>query len=189
VLEEKTDILSGGAAKVWRPVAGLDIRAVEGIVTPSHQTRAWRIANEKDRKVFALQDQDIIVGLVRPERRNVGLLLSSEQDIVGIPDGIAVIRVKPECNASYPQEWLFATLRSEQCRLQFWTSAGGTSYGKLTERNIEKVLIPVPDDAEVENIAHRVKQWANTVRNGLQEWSMLGTDADRSLSSTRPASV
>jgi len=179
VLQTKIDVLSGGLAKLWRPVAGLDIRAVEGIVTPSHPTRAWRIADEKDRKVFLLQDQDIVVGLVRPERRNVGLLLSSEPDIVGIPDGIAVIRVKPECKDDYPQEWLFATLRSEHCRLQFWTAAGGTSYGKLTEANIEQVFVPLPSPAEITEIAGRVRKWAKTVRDSFQEWVALGSDADR----------
>ena len=181
VLSDKIDVLADGPAKLWRPVAGLDIHAVEGIVTPSHPTRAWRIANEKDRRVFALRNQDIIVGLVRPERRNVGLLLSSASDIVGIPDGIAVVRVKPECKDAYPQEWLFAALRSEQCRLQFWTAAGGTSYGKLTESNIEQVLIPVPPNSEMNRIAEQVRTWAATVQSlaALDEWSGLGTEADR----------
>lgn len=179
VVDEKFDILEKGASELWRPVAGLDIQAVEGIVTPSHPTRAWRIADEKDRKVLKLKDQDIVVGLVRPERRNVGLLFSSEVNIVGIPDGIAVIRVKPDCIRKYPQEWLFATLRSEHCRLQFWTSAGGTSYGKLTDANIKSALVPIPSDREIAAIAKRVRQWADTVRESHREWATLGSEADR----------
>jgi type I restriction enzyme M protein len=61
----------------------------------------------------------------------------------------AVIRVESECQDAYPQEWLFAALRSEQCRIQFWTAAGGTSYGKLTEGNIAQVLVPVPSSSEL----------------------------------------
>jgi type I restriction enzyme M protein len=41
-----------------------------------------------------LQNDAIVVGLVRPERRNIGLLLDDSIDIVGAPDGIAVVRVK-----------------------------------------------------------------------------------------------
>ena len=33
---------------------------------------------------------------------------------------------------SYPIEWIFHVLRTEETRIQFWTESGGTSYGKLT---------------------------------------------------------
>ena len=70
-------------------------------------------------------------------------------------------------------------LRSERCRLQFWTAAGGTSYGKLTEANIAEVLVPIPSNSEIRAAAEQVRKWAKTVRGSLNEWSALGTDADR----------
>jgi hypothetical protein len=119
------------------------IRAIEGTVIPQEPDRCWRIAERKSKNVYTLKHRDIVVGLVRPERRNIGILLSKRKDIVGSPDGIAVVRVKGEKISDYPTEWLFATLRSEACRLQFWTESGGTSYGKLTHDQIRDVLLPM----------------------------------------------
>ncbi len=41
-----------------------------------------------------------------------GMLLDSGTDVVGSPDGIAVVRVKAKVPSKYPKEWLFAKLRS-----------------------------------------------------------------------------
>lgn len=180
VVKETADIVEeGGPAKLWRVVAGLDIRAIEGIVTPSAPARAWRIAQRKTQRLYRLRDGDIIVGLVRPERRNIGFLLGAREDTVGVPDGIAAVRVKEDVQEEYPQEWLFAALRSESCRLQFWTESGGTSYGKLADPHIEGVLIPVPSLAERRVIAERVKEWALSVRDSGTKWSNVGSSDDQ----------
>ncbi|MBI2818262.1 MAG: N-6 DNA methylase [Acidobacteria bacterium] len=173
------DILKGNTGKLWRLVEGLDIRAVEGLVVPEHPARAWQIAERKSRMLFHLLQGDIIVGLVRPERRNIGVLLIAGNDVVGAPDGIAVVRTKPENDKKYPQEWLLSALRSEACRLQFWTESGGTSYGKLTNDNILDVLIPVPSEAKRQAMAEKVKIWAQTTRLALTAWDTIGAPADR----------
>lgn len=174
------DILaSGPPGQLWRLVEGLDIRAVEGLVVPEHPARAWQIAERKARLLFRLKEGDIIVGLVRPERRNIGLLLAVGENIVGAPDGIAVVRVKQEHGASYPQGWLLTALRSEACRLQFWMESGGTSYGKLTYENVLDVLIPIPMEAKRKAIADKIKAWSQAVRRALTEWGTIGSPADR----------
>ncbi|MDI1297159.1 MAG: N-6 DNA methylase, partial [bacterium] len=66
----------------WRLVEGISIRAVEGTVVPHSSVQAWQIIEDKQRKVFRLQDGDIVIGLVRPERRNVGILMDMGNDIV-----------------------------------------------------------------------------------------------------------
>ena len=165
--------------KMWRIVAGLDIRAVEGFVTPSAPVRAWQIAERKNRNVYSLNDNDIIIGLVRPERRNIGLLLAPHEDIAGMTDGIAVVRVKPRFAQRYPQEWLFTALRSEACRLQFWTESGGTSYGKLSDSHINNIVIPVPLTKNRKAIAAKVKGWAASVKMEVFKWEEIWSPDDR----------
>jgi type I restriction enzyme M protein len=179
LVTETVDILDGEASKLWRLVAGQDIRAVEGIVMPSHPRRAWQIADMKQRKLYPLQRSDIIIGLVRPERRNIGLLLDSGDDIVGAPDGIGVVRIKPQYAQQFPYEWLFATLRSEPCRLQFWTESGGTRYGKLTDDHIEGVLLPLPSDDDIRRTTKHIRAWSITVERNAAAWSIIGPDPDR----------
>lgn len=179
-IEDATvDILTGGAEKLWRLVEGQDIRAIEGFTMPGHPTRAWQIAERKTKAVYQVRSGDIIVGLARPERRNIGTMLATGEDIVGAPDGTAVVRVKPEYAKDYPQEWLLAALRSEACRLQFWTESGGTSYGKLTDTMIRETLVPTPPLADRLDVAGKVKEWLRQIRGAATEWEKIGAPEDR----------
>lgn len=180
VIESKIDLLTDiGRSELRRVVEGQDIRAVEGIVVPHFPERCWEIAERKQRKVYQLCHRDIVVGLVRPERRNVGLLLVEGDDIVGSPDGLAVVRVLPDKEQDYPTGWLFSVLRSEQVRLQFWTESGGTSYGKLDSERIENVLIPIPQKQERIRIAQRVEAWVSSASQYSLAWCQIGTQGDR----------
>ncbi|MDF2695939.1 MAG: hypothetical protein K0S65_4322, partial [Labilithrix sp.] len=169
--------MSTSPADLYRLVEGEDIRAVEGVVTPKEPQRAWLIADRKSTKVYKLAHNDIIVGLVRPERRNIGLLLASDENMVGAPDGVAIVRSKDE--TQYPVGWLFASLRSEAVRLQLWTESGGTSYGKLSKDHIRNVLIPRPADSEIAEVASQVADWATSVSDSLGKWERIGTEDDR----------
>jgi len=180
VVDETIDLLDDvGVSDFRRVVEGQDIRAIEGIVVPHFQERCWSIAERKQRKVYQLKYGDLIVGLVRPERRNIGILLDDGNDVVGSPDGLAVVRVKEDCEESYPAEWLFATLRSEQVRLQLWTESGGTSYGKLDADQIRQVLIPVATENERKEVVLRVQMWIDSVRANSESWAEIGIEGDR----------
>ena len=180
VVEKKIDLLDDvGRSELRRVVEGQDIRAVEGLVVPHFPERCWAIAERKQRKVYELCQQDIVVGLVRPERRNVGLLLDEGDDIVGSPDGLAVVRVLPDLQQDYPIGWLFSVLRSEEVRLQFWTESGGTSYGKLDSERIGKVLIPIPPYRERSQVAQRVEAWITSVSQYSGTWAQIGIEDDR----------
>ena len=178
ILEDEFDIQSEGRGK-WRLVEGMNIRASEGAVIPHFPARGWQIADKKGRSVYRLQRGDIIIGLVRPERRNIGMLLHSGEDIVGSPDGIAVVRVKSEYAEAYPQEWLFSSLRSEASRIQLWTESGGTSYGKLTPKHIESVAISVPGKSIIAATVAKVKAWEKSLADSFQEWEEIGSPEDR----------
>lgn len=180
VIEETIDIITDvGSSKYLRLVEGQGIRAIEGTVIPHEPQRCWMIAARKSRNLYRLKYRDVIVGLVRPERRNIGLLLTSGDDLVGSPDGIAVIRPQDATESLYPAEWIFSSLRSEACRLQLWTESGGTSYGKLTAGHIQNVLLPIPPEGEREAICEKMKKWAKHTEQALQEWGAVGSEADR----------
>ncbi|MEX0756088.1 MAG: N-6 DNA methylase [Actinomycetota bacterium] len=179
VVAETVDLLTDvGASQFRRAVEGQDIRAVEGIVIPQFAERCWEIVDRKDRKAYVLRRGDVVVGLVRPERRNVGVLLERGLDIVGIRDALAVVRVRPEFEDEYPQEWLFTALRSEASRIQFWTESGGTSYGKLDPDMIRNVLL-ASTSAERLEAAVAARKWMDAVEAMHEYWTNVGPEEDR----------
>lgn len=163
----------------WNLVEGQDIRAQEGSVLVQDASRGWVIANKKGSNVYPLKHGDIIIGLVRPERRNIGILVSQGERMIGSPDGIAVIRIKPDEASKYSQEWLFSALRSEHCRIQFWTESGGTSYGKLSRQQILDVLLPDPGHSERKRVGASVNLWFEMLSQSAIAWNSIGTDRDR----------
>ena len=122
---------------------------------------------------------DIIIGLVRPERRNIGIVIDESNNLVGAPDGIAVIRLKTNLNKPYSQEWLYAVLRSETSRLQFWTESGGTSYGKLNDDNINNVILPDPSEKELIIKTKEVSDWLTKTRMALSAWDSIWDQNDK----------
>ena len=180
VLDEKVDLLFDiGPREFRRIVEGQDIRAIEGLVIPHFSERCWAITERKQSKVYQLRDRDIIIGLVRPERRNIGILLDQGNDVVGSPDGLAVVRVREGKEQDYPTAWLFAVLRAEQIRLQFWTESGGTSYGKLNADQIRNVLIPLVTLKKRQSAAKNVETWIETAKEYSDAWSQIGVEDDR----------
>ena len=180
VLDDSIDIVQTyGTNKLCRLVEGLDIRAIEGTIIPQYPAYAWEIAEKKSKRVYILKPRDIVIGLVRPERRNIGMLFNFGDNIVGSTDGIGVVRIKTECQHHYSQEWLFAMLRSEACRLQFWTESGGTSYGKLTRLHILNVLLPIPDKQDRENQSKLIEDWILANENSIHIWDTIGSEEDR----------
>jgi type I restriction enzyme M protein len=185
VVGETFDVLTGpnGPATHYRLIEGQNIRAEEGTVLPQFPARAWQIAERKSRHVYRPAPHDIIVGLVRPERRNVGMYLivddGLEGETVAAPDGVAIVRIKDVWREQFPQGWLFTALRSEHCRIQLWTESGGTSYGKLTHDHILNILVRVPPEAERAETASAVEQWAESIETGLNTWQKIGTPEDR----------
>lgn len=177
VVEDTVDLLADQSA-FRRPVEGQHIRAVEGIVSPGFPERCWSIAKRKARHAYGLQHGDIIVGLVRPERRNVGVLLEWGKDIVGMKDALAVVRIRPEHAEEYSQEWLFTALRSEDVRIQFWTESGGTSYGKLDLDQIRNVIIPSAGASRLAD-AILARKWMDAVEAMHKSWVNVGSEHDR----------
>lgn len=157
-------------------VEGQDIRALEGSIALKSSEKRWQVEVRKTRRGYHLKDKDIVVGLVRPERRNIGLFLDSKSNVYGSPDGVAVIRQK---NTSFPIEWVFYALRTEQSRLQFWTESGGTSYGKLTTEQIKNVLLVIPPEQERYKIAKNVQDWATAQKQVSKTFEGIWEENDK----------
>jgi len=160
-------------------VEGQDIRAVEGIVVLKDHEKRWQVEVRKTSKGYKIYNKDIVIGLVRPERRNVGIYIHDKENVYGSPDGVAVIRQKKGCEDKYPIEWIFHALRTEDSRIQFWTESGGTSYGKLTLDHIRDVLIPIPAKEERDAVKTKVKEWYGAITEAHDAYSMIWTASDR----------
>jgi type I restriction enzyme M protein len=171
-------------SRLLRLVEGKCIRAVEGTIMPHEPERAWAILERKSsRQMYRLLDEDIVIGLVRPERRNIGIFLQdsskNEPPIIGSPDGVAVIRMDPAAEDEFPLGWLFASLRSEPCRLQLWTESGGTSYGKLNPEQIGDIVLPKGTKSSRAKVNAAVEKWTEEVRASHAAWQKVGTKEDR----------
>jgi len=165
VVEGVTDLnASYSEADLIHLIEGQDIRAAEGVVVLKDAEKRWRVEHRKTSKAYAVQKRDVIIGLVRPERRNIGFFAHADlHNVYASPDGVAVVRERESAKEAYPIEWIFQALRTEQCRIQFWTESGGTSYGKLSLDQIKNVLVPIPSKSEIDEIATSVRQWSNYV--------------------------
>ena len=160
-------------------IEGQDIRAVEGVVVLKDAEKRWKIENRKTSQVYPVSRNDVIVGLVRPERRNIGIYTGDEELVFASPDGVAIVREKDDKKSEFPIEWIFHALRTERCRIQFWTESGGTSYGKLTLDQIRNVLIAKPSAETIKNIAASVTAWADSVAESSKRFHSIWEQNDK----------
>jgi type I restriction enzyme M protein len=180
IVTERFDLTDDAyAQQEWRIIKGLDIRAIEGIVVPQYPLRAWQIIERESASMYKFNYQDIVIGLVRPERRNIGIITSNASDLLGAPDGVMAVRPKPNLVDKYPLGWLFESMRSECVRIQLWTESGGTSYGKLTEDDILNVILPVPSPKERKAANARFDTWFDFMKAAMDAWNHLGSEDDR----------
>lgn len=157
-------------------VEGQDIRALEGSVVLKRSEKRWQVEVRKTSRGYHLRCYDIVIGLVRPERRNIGLYLENKSNVFGSPDGVAIIRQKDK---NFPIEWVFYALRTEQSRLQFWTESGGTSYGKLTMEQIKNVLLSIPSQEEITKIAQNVQAWSDAQKQVIKTFEDIWEEDDK----------
>lgn len=160
-------------------IEGQDIRAGEGIVVLKGAEKRWQIEVRKASKGYAVKPRDIIVGLVRPERRNIGFYTHTTANVFASVDGVAVVRERADKKDCFPIEWIFQALRTERRRLQFWTESGGTSYGKLNLDQIKNVLIPIPDQSEIDKIANSVRTWSDSVAQASNRFHEIWDSHDK----------
>ncbi len=161
-------------------IEGQDIRAVEGVVALKDAEKRWQVENRKTSKAYAVKQRDLVIGLVRPERRNIGFFAHDGlTNVFASPDGVALVREREDLKEQFPIEWIFQVLRTERCRIQFWTESGGTSYGKLSLEQIKNVLVPIPAPAKIHEITIAVRNWSDSVSQSSKRFHEIWEAHDK----------
>ena len=100
-----------------------------------------------------IRADDIIISLTRPHHGSIAHL-GPEFDGCIASTGFAVIRSVVE---HVSREYLWCVLRAKFCLQQMLQRASGGNYPAITEPELEKILVPVPDAATQDFIATEVR--------------------------------
>ena len=119
-----------------------------------------------------IRADDIIVSLTRPHHGSIAHL-GPEFDGCIASTGFAVIRDVAE---NVDREYLWCALRAKFCLQQMLQRASGGNYPAITEPELEKILIPVPDVVTQSYIAEEVRQRRDAAR-GLRSEAEAGWEA------------
>lgn len=114
-----------------------------------------RVADAPSRARMAVVDGDIIVSLTRPHHGSIAQI-TPELDGCVASTGFAVIRDVNE--ARLMRDYLWCILRTKMCLSQMLQRASGGNYPAITEPELAKVLIPVPDMGVQETIATEARR-------------------------------
>jgi len=129
------------------------------------------VAHAPNRARMLLRDKDIIVSLTRPHHGAIARINASLAGSVA-STGFAVIREVDESKVS--RDYLWCILRSRLCLDQMLQRASGGNYPAITEAELSKVLVPVPEFAVQKQItteAQRRGEDALQLRTGAEtEW-------------------
>lgn len=113
------------------------------------------VADAPSRARMAVVDGDIIVSLTRPHHGSIAQI-TPELDGCVASTGFAVIRDVNE--ARLMRDYLWCILRTKMCLSQMLQRASGGNYPAITEPELAKVLIPVPDMGVQETIAAEARR-------------------------------
>lgn len=100
------------------------------------------IAEAASRARMLIRPGDLLVSLTRPTRRAICIVPSSMALAVA-SNGFSVIRSVDE--AQIVRRYLFYVLRSRICTAQFDQRSSGGSYPAITEDQLLKLIIPLPN--------------------------------------------
>lgn len=123
-----------------------------------------RVAEAPSRARMAVVAGDIIVSLTRPHHGSIAQI-TPELDGCVASTGFAVLRDVNE--ARVMRDYLWCILRTKMCLAQMLQRASGGNYPAITEPELAKVLIPVPDKDIQKTIAteaHRRREEARRLR-------------------------
>ena len=117
-------------------------------------------AEAPSRARMRIRADDIIVSLTRPHHGSIAHL-GPEFDGCIASTGFAVIRNVAE---HVNREYLWCVLRAKFCLQQMLQRASGGNYPAITESELEKILVPVPDSITQDYIAAEVRQRQDAAR-------------------------
>jgi type I restriction enzyme, S subunit len=131
------------------------------IVTGEAQAIETLVAEAPSRARMAVHTGDIIVSLTRPHYGAIAQI-TTELDGCIASTGFAVIRGVDESKISI--DYLWCILRTKICLSQMLQRASGGNYPAITESELAKVLIFVPDKAIQTVIVAEVHRRRNKAR-------------------------
>lgn len=130
-----------------------------------------RVADAPSRARMAVVAGDIIVSLTRPHHGSIAQI-TPELDGCVASTGFAVIRDVNE--ERLMRDYLWCILRTKMCLSQMLQRASGGNYPAITEPELAKVLIPVPEMGVQETIsaeARRRREEARRLRTEAEaDW-------------------
>ena len=132
-------------------------------VSPQTGEAYWNdvpTAEAPSRARMQIRADDIIVSLTRPHHGSIAHL-GPEFDGCIASTGFAVIRNVAEY---VEREYLWCVLRARFCLQQMLQRASGGNYPAITEPELEKILILVPDSVTQGYIAAEVRQRQDAAR-------------------------
>jgi type I restriction enzyme S subunit len=94
---------------------------------------------------------DILVGTVRPERKNVGIVPPSSRGQLVATSGVAVLRAKSPVHAAF----LWSYLRSDAATEQLMRWNTGAAYPAIDDEVALRVLVPHSRDDDVVRLGAR----------------------------------
>lgn len=113
------------------------------------------VSEAPSRARMAVVSGDIVVSLTRPHHGSIAQI-TPELDGCVASTGFAVIRNVNE--ARLLRDYLWCILRTKMCLSQMLQRASGGNYPAITEPELAKVLIPVPDMGLQETIAAEARR-------------------------------
>lgn len=142
--------------EVWKPekYESVAFRYIEisSVDTDTGEARAVEtlVAEAPSRARMALHTNDIIISLTRPHH---GAIAQIPQELDGCiaSTGFVVIRSIDESRIT--RDYLWCILRTKMSLSQMLQRASGGNYPAITESELAKILIPIPDKEVQKKIA------------------------------------
>lgn len=113
------------------------------------------IAEAASRAKMIVRPGDLLVSLTRPTRRAIAFAPEELEPVIA-SNGFSIIR---EIDASMvTPRYIFHVLRSRLCTAQFEQRSSGGNYPAITEEQVLKILIPLPEKQTAAEIAAALDQ-------------------------------
>lgn len=157
---------------------------ISNVNTQTGETNAEEtaVAAAPSRARMAVHTDDILVSLTRPHHGAIARITRNFDGCVA-STGFSVLRGIKESRLD--RDYLWCILRARFCLLQMLQRASGGNYPAITEAELAKVLVPVPDQSVQLRIANEAKKRLETAMNLRQEadqlWQRAKADFEAAL--------
>lgn len=168
--------------EIWSPsqseAATFRYIEIGGVNTTTGEATAVEtpVAEAPSRARMQVRRGDVIVSLTRP---HYGAIAAIDESLDGCvaSTGFAVLRDALVDNLD--RSYLWTILRCQMSLMQMQQRSSGGNYPAITEEELERVLVPVPDPATQKKIAAEVSRRRAAARRLREEAAHLWDDAKR----------